>query len=204
MAWASLLLVVLYSPIGSPDFYAKNVYYSASTDAKGADFKHSSNSLKAPVINTNPAQNKEEGLTIPNQPVEAKRKGNYAVNNENKGYAQNEEYSLPMINNDFDNIQNNNINSTENGFVGSLSSRSSRNSEDQSVFQNKGLISSSTDLSLLVDNDPTRQGTGLNDPLGTTDPGGDPFGPPIPVPEGWGFLLVLAGVYAIVKKYFIK
>lgn len=204
IVWASLLLVVLYSPIGSPDLYKNDVYYSNVTGQKSINFTYNRNEIKTPVLN-NPSISKEENINIANNPTESKKKVDYQAAGNNN--SSNEYAALPMIDNNSGNSKNNDhgsINSSENSFAGTFASRSGSKSNPQSTFQNNGLISTSTDLSTIIDNDMTRQGTETDNPLGTTDPGGDPFGPPIPVPDGWGFLLVLAGIYAIAKKYFFK
>jgi hypothetical protein len=74
--------------------------------------------------------------------------------------------------------------------------------ENSSLLSNSGLLTKSSDISTLNDKNTNKHGFGEDDPLGTTDPGGDPNGSVIPISDGWGFLLLLAALYAIIKRYF--
>jgi hypothetical protein len=76
-------------------------------------------------------------------------------------------------------------------------------------FSSPNIPSLPSDFTLLVDNNTnpnsnsnsnTTQsaGTGLD---GTTDPGGDPTGPPIPVGDGWLLLVVFASIYTVWKRF---
>lgn len=79
--------------------------------------------------------------------------------------------------------------------IGSMRSQSATNN---TTTQNTGIISMSTDMTTLEDYSTNRQGVTTGD--GGTDPGDDPNGPPIPVGDGWIFLLVLVSVYSVWKK----
>ncbi len=199
IAWASLLLLVLYSPIGSPDLYNKDVKYSNTRGGNNINFTY--NIKKTAILKTTAIKDESFKINIANNSTENKKKPSYRVTNSER---TSNGYAFPMINNNLQDAQNKNgIRSSGNNFTEAFSDLGTE-SNTQSTFQSKRLISISTDLSTLVDNNITRQGGETIDPLGTTDPGGDPFGPPIPVPDGWGFLLVLAGIYTIAKKYFFK
>jgi len=198
ISWASLLLLVLYSPIGSPDLYRPNYYY---TRYQAVNFNSSGFAKR---IKTNSNSGNKNNINVPTYSTQSNKRTSYSVNKNN--YAKNNNYSLPMITNNNHLKNNSSTGSDETGFSGFSSNKLGSSSTNSSDFQNNNLISTSTDLSLLSDNNITRQGSTETDQLGTptTDPGGDPFGPPIPVPDGWGFLLVLAGIYTVVKKYVLK
>jgi hypothetical protein len=195
ITWASLLLLVLYSPVGSPDLYKQNSYYYISN--QGVVF---------------------DGSGIPNSTNHRSvGKGNNSISIPAYSEAKKNTVSYPVIGAGSESKNGNNIgpisssnqpekiskSSTggDGGFSGT-SGLGKGSSGSSTNLPNTGLISMSTDLSLLADNNTTRQGGGLDDPIGTSDPGGDPTGPPIPIPDGWGFLLALAVVYGIIKKSF--
>lgn len=64
-----------------------------------------------------------------------------------------------------------------------------------------GLLSQAGEMTKAGDNNITRQGSGnTGDPNSTTDPGGDPLGDPIPVGDGWVFLMIVAAIYIFFKR----
>ena len=89
--------------------------------------------------------------------------------------------------------------SLDGSFAFGNKSKDNRNNQNT----NGDLVALSAELGLLVDNTNTKEsaGTGL---AGNTDPGGDPFGDPIPIGDGWIILLVFAGGYALYKQYILN
>lgn len=195
LTWASLLLVVLYSPFGSPELYSPKNYFN---DNQGVVFD-------GEIANAQSVKNKARG-----------------GNNELSGpdYSVNTSYSRPYsnsnsgqnTNNDIGSVSsqaaNNNSSANSTSGIGDAnfsSSKSGKNSSSDGNSQNNGFASSTSDFSLLANNNTLRQGAvGVVNPLtDTTDPGGDPFGDPIPISDGWGFLLLLSAVYVVVKRFFL-
>jgi hypothetical protein len=61
-------------------------------------------------------------------------------------------------------------------------------------------MSMTTDLTTLENNTADKQSVGYTPGAGATDPGDEPIGDPIPVGDGWVFLLVLVATYAGWKR----
>ena len=193
---ASLLIVVLYSPIGSPGLYYSANYYSDHQDVRFNGTKI----LNAPKIKYT-ASNVSNEMDIPD--INSLSRSNYPIgshqttNNPTQGSIYNVQASSYQ-----------NTNSTgSGGFIGGgntfLAVRSSRGSAGTSgVVMTNGIttMSLSTDLS----NNLTRQSTTTYTAgTGATDPGTEPTGPPIPVGDGWGLLLVFGIAYAAIKRKFL-
>lgn len=87
----------------------------------------------------------------------------------------------------------------DNGFMAPLAGG---NSAGNNGLLSGGLLSQSSDQTLLT-NSPNKQGAGDVLPPLTTDPGGDPFGPPIPVGDGWWILAGFAIAYVAVKRFLL-
>lgn len=197
-AWASLLLLVLYSPLGSPDLFKQNSYYYASAnegrssyDAKisnGAEFSSIGKDSRSTVVPTYSVTNKNKASS-------------YSINNgSSKSKMGNHVQQLPSNPPITKDSKSSSVGGND-GFGGGLAGLGN-GSNSSTKNSNSGLISMSSDFSLMADNDITKQGGGLDNPLGTTDPGGDPTGPVIPIPDGWGFLLALALAYGVIKRSF--
>lgn len=196
-AWASLLLLVLYSPLGSPDLFKQNSYYYASTNegrspyeakiSNGAEFSSIGKDSRSTSVPTYSITNKNRTSGYSMNSAESESK--------NGNYAQPLPSSTPITKDTKKSVGGNG------GFGGGLAGLGN-GSNSSTNLSNSGLISMSTDLSLAAENDVTKQGGGLDNPLGTTDPGGDPTGPVIPIPDGWGFLLALALAYGVIKRSF--
>jgi len=185
---AGLLLVVLYSPIGSPDLYKQRKYF---IENQGVNFN---GGIKNAPKGKNNYQNDEPELSVPDYSSERKNTASsYPVKNTTASYGQTTGYVAIQAKDPFIPNKSSNGSTGNEGASFSVGHKSSRNN---SVFQDNGITSLNTDLKLFADNNTTRQSTQnqLND--GGTDPGGDPTGNPIPVPDGFGFLLLLAIGYA--------
>lgn len=198
IVWAGLLIVVLYSPIGSPDLYNSRNYY-----VQNQSITVNNNVIQnAPKINP-VSQNSDNGLDIPD--ISPVSRTNYAVNNYQSSGSSSQGYSYSIQNQSY---QNNNssgsdgISSGGNSFIMSGGSRNS--SASSAVVMTNGI----TTLSLTTDlnSNPTKQSSSpYKGGTGGTDPGGDPTGPPIPVGDGWGLLVFFGVCYAAFKKrLFVK
>jgi hypothetical protein len=193
---AGLLVGILYSPIGNPNDYSSLYYYSVNP---GVQF----------------------GGGIANVP-KSNYSGDYAdpdfsISDYQQGQKNNVSYNIPNGGNGVENLgsamQVNSAiasNNTQSGggsgggiAVGMSSSRSS--SKSNTTSQGYGFTSISGDLANNSATNTTKdavQHYALS--KGGTDPGGDPTGRPIPVGDGWLFLLVLAASYVIVKRYVLR
>jgi len=190
---AGLLVAILYSPIGSPTDYSSLYYYS-----------------------TNPGVQFQGGIT--NVP-KSNNSGDYAdpdfsLPDYQSGQKNNVSYNVPTAGSGAENlgsaIQANSLTPANNtqvagGSGGGIAMSTSANrssSRANTTSQGYGFTSISSDMTSNTNNTTTRQATLSGPSSGGTDPGGDPDGrPPIPVGDGWIFLLVLAGGYVVVKKF---
>jgi len=188
LTWAVLFVVVIYSPIGSPELYEQNKYNGYYP---GVNF--SSGIANAPTMHTI-AQYEETDLGIPVYTPERKT---YTVNSVSQSAKDNHHTNYTVaspINNRT--TSNQSIGGAGGGstFMGS----GTKSAQGKFTPQNVNVSSFSTDLAIAED-PTTRQlaGNGILD--GGTDPGGDPTGPPIPVGDGFWILLLLAVGYALKK-----
>jgi hypothetical protein len=190
--WAGLLVVVLYSPIGSPDLYYSQNYYT--------EFHSYAN---PGVIPNSPSRNyasdnSEVALDIPD--VSSHLKTTYSVgsNQSTGGGFQGSSYSVQT-----QSYQNSN----SSGFASSGSGGGSfivgrGGSRNGGGFTGMTMTNGITNLSLTTDltNTSTRQSVyTYQSGTGGTDPGGDPTGDPIPVGDGWGLLFFFGVCYASFK-----
>lgn len=195
--WAGLLILVLYSPIGSPDLYSSQDYYS-----ENHSFTNQGVIANAPKWN-HTSDNNEVALDIPD--VSSHLNTTYHVGNYQSasGGFQGSSYSVHSQN--YQNSKSSGFASPGGGGGSFIALRSSGNIGG---FTGTTLTNGMTSMSLTTDltNSTTRQ-SAYNYVSGTggTDPGGDPTGDPIPVGDGWGILIFFGVCYASFKrKYFIK
>ena len=189
MTWAGLLLVVVYSPIGSPDLYKPQIYYYKN---QGVNFNGAiENAPKVRGI----SYNNNADITIPNYNLTSKNYTNYSVSSST--HKMNDDGTVGIIGSG-----NKSITKQSGGgdakYLGSGSFSSSRKKSNDNSVPQMGFNSLSSDLSLNGDS-VTRQSVDYTPGAGGTDPGEDPLDPPIPVGDGFWFLLLLASGYAIWK-----
>jgi len=193
--WAGLLIVVLYSPIGSPDlYYSQNdcaVNHTASVTTAGV-----ANAPKSGVVSD------DNGLDIPD--VATLSKTSYSVRNTQSSGLSSQGSSYSVQTQSYQHT-NSSSNSGQNGSGGIfISGGVSRNSASSSaIAMTNGIttLSTTTDLN----NQTPKQGanTTINS-TGITDPGDDPIGPPIPVGDGCELLIVFGLLYIAFKiRYYI-
>ncbi|MEI6754776.1 MAG: hypothetical protein WCK78_16610 [Paludibacter sp.] len=213
LTWAGLLLAVLYSPLGSPDLYSTRQFYIAnkSVNFNGEPISYtnridysnkiniknnlrennsSSSSGNAEIVVTNNYESASKRLPITN------------VSNSPSKIVSN---TVNAVQTPINNQEANYSNSGNSGSgIGSeyyaYSSGRKSNRSNNNVISESDIAALTTNLNIpsITGNITTKQlnGTGLND---NTDPGGDPFGKPIPVGEGWIYMLVLVTAYGLWK-----
>ena len=185
--------MVLYSPIGSPDYYSSTENYYVTNRPVTLS---GGTTLNAPKVNSSEANNSGE-LIIPNVSLTSKTNaggGRYSSGNASSGGSSYGNMSSPSY-------QNSNAGSGGMSGGGSLiaSSGSRSSSGSSEIAMTNGITTMS--LTSKVINTAPKQNAGLQTlgDKGGTDPGGDPNGDPIPVGDGWGMLILFGTLYLIIK-----
>ena len=188
--WAGLLIAVLYSPVGSPGLYSSQNYFAANQSA----------AMKQGAIQNAPVRHssQENNESDPDMPdISPVSKTKFSSGNYNQPATSSAGSYSGMQNSTY---QSDNSVRNESGGSGNaiIAGRSSRNSEGTSgMTMTNGL----TAMSLTSELNPAnRQSATAITPAGGPDPGGDPTGPPIPVGDGWGILVLFACIYVLVKR----
>ena len=195
--WAALLLVVLYSPLGSPDLYSSSNYYvgvpnanlSGSSIGNGANFSSESGSDNDLDI---PDYSDDESPTKPSASY------NYSAPASNTSSGTAASYSTSGSQT-YQNSKDGSSGSTGGGGSTFISNNGSGGGSDASStvsMSNGGIttLSSNVTTNSTLQAAPPSQTTGQHPPH-------DPKHP-IPVGDGWVFLLLLAASYGIIKKRF--
>jgi len=190
--WAGLFIAVLYSPVGSPDLYTSQNYYVENQNVtttpgtiqnapkKSYSSENGSNELDVPQMNS---------LSKTSYSV-----GNYpSTNTSSRGSSYSVQTQTYQTNNS---SGQGSLSGGGNSFIASGGSRNSAGSSGVVMTNGITTLSLTTDLN----NTTTKQGV-INgtSSLNGTDPGEDPFGPPIPVGDGWGLLVLFGVCYAAFK-----
>lgn len=194
--WAALLLVVLYSPIGSPDLYSSSDYagvpnanFNESSIGNGANFSSESGSDNELDI---PDYSDDESSINPSTSY------NYttpASNNTSSGAAASYSTSGSQT---YQNSKDGSSGTMSGGgstFISNNGSNSGSDASSAVSMSNGGITTLSSNVttnSTLQAAPPASQTTGHHPPH-------DPKNP-IPVGDGWVFLLLLAASYGIIKK----
>lgn len=192
LSWAVLIIIVIYSPIGSPELYIENKYVVYN---QGVNF--SGGIANAPKLKLKTIQKYEEHVSI--LPTYTPEQKTYSV----KTYANMYRTVIPntyrvsavVAENRSTPIKINDYNEKDYAF----NALRNRNFHKNTLFQDDGISSLNTDLT-LNDFTSNRQLTTESALDGGTDPGGDPEGPPIPVGNGFWILLILVVGYAFYKR----
>ena len=188
LTWAGLLLAVLYSPVGSPDLYSPMHYYSAN---QGVDFTGAAipNAPKGSASGDNSSQF--------NMPAD----GDLKINSSSPSGVSSDigGRSVSSVGSSSLSSRNNSGGSSSGSSMSGMGTFSGKSSKSGVSSQSTGMASLSTDLTGTSDNSGNKQSVGYTPGSGATDPGDDPTGDPIPVGDGWIFLLVLASVYGVWK-----
>jgi len=199
IVWAGLLIVVLYSPIGSPELYTSQNFYVQNQNV----------AIKKGEILNSPKNNSTSGtasdeLDIPD--VNLSSKSSYSSGNYTSANATSQGSSGGgMQTQSYQNY--NSATGTMNGNgTPLLANRSSRIGEGSSgISMTNGIttISTTSDINNTTNKQSVSNQT--NGTSGGTDPGGDPTGDPIPVGDGWVILVFFGVCYVAVKmKYIVK
>ncbi len=202
LTWAGLLLVVLYSPLSSPDLYQSNPTFTMN---QGVSFP-SSNTINVPESNHTSNGNQDIGL--PDYPHSnsysySTGRSNYAENGVQSGINSTGSSGSVILHVNQQETGTSNLGAVN--FAAGFTNHSSRanNIGDNGISTANGFTSSQFNLVITNNTTTTRQAASASKPP-YTDPGGDPKGDPIPVPDGWGFLLSLSVVYLLIKKYWFS
>ncbi len=198
ITWASLLLLVLYSPIGSPDLYRSDEYFVQS---RGVSFEGMNLKNQAKFNTGNDNSSGSISLQVPNSVTS--NTINYSYNNSyansssvnNHDLAQQSPYQT-----DYSNSSQSNYNYMGGDNYMYLKSGA------KSVYTSPKIsnVTITSDLLINQQDNNTSPLLAKTDVTGGTDPGGDP-GNPIPVGDGWEYLLLLAVGYASIRyRIFLK
>ena len=225
LACAFLLVLVLYSPIGSPENYVQNSYYTKNQgvsfsgkiqNAPRGGFYISTKSSPSILANSSiesanviePNSNISlEGNSINVQPLEynseIKSIPSYAVAKRSGHIStaatatmQDATYSVASKSNVMQNEKNSG--GSLGGSLGATIISQTKNENNTNPQLNEFIALNSIDLSIFSDLTP-KQGGGYTPGSGATDPGEDPTEEPLPVPDGFWLLLFMAIGYAAFK-----
>lgn len=195
ITWAGLLLLVLYSPIGSPDLYTSKKYFTAN---QGVQF-NGEVIENAPMIKTVEGNNYQE-LNVPvYNSTELKNNTTYSVSNNSDNSKSN---NFPtQVSSSLGSTQKSSNNEASGGGIGgTMGTFIGKTSKENTTSQTTGFMSLTTDLNALTNNTTSQSVNGYISGSGATDPGGDPLGDPIPVGDGWGLLILFGVCYILLKK----
>ena len=194
LTWAGLFMLILYSPIGSPDLYIKQKYLSEKGNAVFYNVEENMSSLSRRAATR--SQFSEGAQSTPFPTTESGTSTNYAVASSQQVKSQ-QMTETNIVFNQNEIVQNRGSRDMMgNGYVGSTSIK--RNSKKNNLGDND-VISITTDLTALNNTIKYRQGIGYNPNSGGTSPGEDPIGDPIPIGDGWIYLSFLVLGYTVWK-----
>jgi len=204
LSCAGLLLLLLYSPWGSPDLYTKKIYFAEN---QGVNF--ASSGIKNAYKGDASSQNYGDAeITVPDYYAERNSQVHYtACAAASSSVATNRIIAVNRIGTAGSNL-NNRVKSTYktgggtpggggSGSMGGSShgSKGSNNSSPQISGVSDTFKTSTVDLSLFGDST-ALLASNTSQKSDSLDPGDeDPLGEPVPMPEGWNFLILLAVAY---------
>ncbi|MEI7501794.1 MAG: hypothetical protein WCJ61_00775 [Paludibacter sp.] len=226
LACATLFVVILYSPIGSSDNYSQSQYFapnqgvsfsgrilnasrnrSFNSNGSGSGLMSMNGLGSSADFKENPnisIENNNIDATMPEYNSTKKSTAKYSVANTNSAGSSHENatYAVSMKSNV---ISNQNSGASGGGGIGNGSAaiigKTSEGNNDNSNPQLNGFIALNVDLSVFSDLTTTKAGVGYTPGSGATDPGEDPIGEPIPVPDGFWMLLFMAVGYSGLKMF---
>jgi len=190
--WASLFMVVLYSPIVSPDLYStdNDFVINQSVEFQNGKIKN------APRSSHDYANNSQSSPFETNE-SEKSYFHNIVIRsglNDTKQEATDGSMSYPI-----GNYQNRGTKSAIDE-VDIRNSATWMSSKISVLAENNGPVSIAGTQTLFGDVKNDRQKIDYNPNSGASDPGDEPIGNPIPVGDGWLYMLFLALGYAIWKR----
>jgi hypothetical protein len=195
IVWAGLLIVVLYSPIGSPDLYTNTNYYVVDQPVSVQKGK----TLNSPKRNFE-SENNTNGAELPD--ISSAPGSNYSAGNYQSSNirAQGSTYNsqTQSYQNNYSAGSGNSATSGSSFLSGGGSHRSTGSS---GITMNNG-TSTLSSTSNLSNTGPTKESVNTyTTGTGGTDPGGDPTGDPIPVGDGWETFILLGLLYFFTKIF---
>ena len=195
LTWAVLSVIVIYSPIGSPELYRQDNYIAYY---QGVNF--SGGIANAPKMQSY-QQSDGMSMTLPTYTSTTTTK-TYTVNqlaSTEKTIGQANYRVSASINN---RINTRTVTIQNRDSVGAYTFVSSRSKSGQasSTPQTVDVSSLSADLAINEPTATTRQLATEGTLDGGTDPGGDPTGPPIPVGDGSFVLFMMLALYTFWKR----
>jgi len=193
IVWAGLLIVVLYSPVGSPGLYSAQNY---SINNQTISIKSGAiiNSPKG-AASSDDAGNDSDLPDISTTPATTNTTGNYQSSN---SLSRGSSYSSQQPS--YQNTNSSSTGTTGGAGVSIIAGGGSRSSNASSAIAMTNGIASISTTDLSTTNTTTKQSTSSGTlSTGATDPGNDPTGDPIPVGDGWGALLLFGGIYILFK-----
>jgi hypothetical protein len=223
LAVSGMLLILLYSPLGSPDIYNKREYFAENQGVNFRDINICKEYIHVGAINANVGSLRKitnapkNGRVGNSQNVELNVEDNYSkrklISASSHGYPESNLKSSSVFSYNYSsNIKSSAANSTATsssggGGGGSASGQSSvafasnniNGSVNVSPILFGGKNSMNVDLTLFNDSTSNIQ------VMDTAQKSGTDEGEPLPIPEGWGFLLALASIYICIKrKLFVR
>lgn len=197
LVWAGLLIVVLYSPVGSPGLYSSQNYYVFNQRAP-----QSSEGIINSPKRAFSSEDADNGSVIPD--IATLPGSNYTTGNYPSANSSSRGSSYSYQQSSYQNTNQSSAGGAGGAGVSIIASGGSRSSNGTSgISMTNGIASiSTTDLSTT--NTITKQSSqqSTQSTTGGTDPGGDPSGDPIPVGDGWVALLLFGGIYVVLKRKF--
>jgi len=188
LIWASLFIVVLYSPIMSPDLYSSNNYSIVNQGSVSPNDQIKN----TPFICKNNANNSQSTSFKTYESEENYFNNRVICSGSNDEKQESTTGSMSYSTDVYKNIGNRSMMAAEVCLGNSTISKSSKNDVASSM------VSIQT---LFDDNKNNRQKIDYNPNYGASDPGDDPIGNPIPVGDGWMYMLFLALGYAVWKRF---
>ena len=193
--WAGLLIVVLYSPVGSPELYTTPNFY---TEIHNVAVK-SGETHNSPKINS-PSGTTSDDMDIPDMNLSTKP--TYSVLNYQSSNISTQGTSsgnLQTLSYQSNNSTDGNTKVSGTTILANRSSVKSLGSSGTIMTNGIATLSTTSDLS----NTTSRQSVNADAIPGATDPGADPIGDPIPVGDGWGLLIFFGIFYSVFKSKYI-
>ena len=195
LVWAGLLIVVLYSPVGSPGLYTTPNFY---VENQSVTFKD------GVIPNASKIKSQQYNDNSPELPdISESLHSNYASGNYSSAPASSSQ-GYSYAGGQTQSYQNNNSFGGAGGGGSFVVSGRSGGSAASSGFSMTSGISTMSVTSNLNSTTPKQNATTYTADTGGTDPGGDPNGDPIPVGDGWGLFILFGMCYAVYKRFLQK
>ena len=195
IVWAGLLIVVLYSPVGSPELYTTPNFYTEIHNI----------ALKSGETHNSPKFNSTSGTTSDDMDIpdmNLSTKPTYSVLNYQSSNISTQGTSsgnLQTLSYQSNNSTDGNTKVSGTTILANRSSVKSLGSSGTIMTNGIATLSTTSDLS----NTTSRQSVNADAIPGATDPGADPIGDPIPVGDGWGLLIFFGIFYSVFKSKYI-